>query len=169
MTSEKELLSRIEKLEGANRRTKRLLGGFGILAVAFLVMGQAGSKKTIEANEFLLKDASGNAVGRLTMRENVLPGTGPVPCLNLGGKSRVAEASLCAGDDFGAALFLTDHRSGQTQAVLSAGVHAAGQELPTGLTVGSAGGKQSILASIDKDGPTLTIVGSKTKPVWTAP
>lgn len=59
------LQSRIAKLEKQNRRFKQL--GVGMLAgIALLfVMAQAPARKTIEANEFVVKDAHGNARIRL--------------------------------------------------------------------------------------------------------
>lgn len=62
-----DLRRRIFKLEKQNRRFKQL--GVGILAIAtvILVMGQAPSKKMVEANEFVLRDDDGNIRARLFM------------------------------------------------------------------------------------------------------
>lgn len=70
-----DLHDRLLKLEKQNHRFKRL--GFAALIVPalLLVMGQAASKKTVEANEFILRDDSGNVRARLSM--NVPAGATP--------------------------------------------------------------------------------------------
>jgi hypothetical protein len=65
MTHEKELLARVEKLEAVNRATKGVACIFAVLCVMLLAMGQAPTKKTIEANEFVLKDDTGSVAGKL--------------------------------------------------------------------------------------------------------
>lgn len=62
------LYERIERLENQNRWTRRL-GAVAILSVAVLfVSGQAkvSTKKTIEAEEFVLKDANGKTTAELS-------------------------------------------------------------------------------------------------------
>jgi hypothetical protein len=81
-----ELQWRIARLETQNRRFKRL-GTVGLIVVACLVViGQAApSKKIAEANEFILRDDSGNIRARLFVTEKqttkmTIPGsTDPVP------------------------------------------------------------------------------------------
>jgi hypothetical protein len=60
-----DLEERLLKLEEQNRRFKQF--GAVVLAVAavIVVMGQAPAKKTVEANEFILRDDSGNVRARL--------------------------------------------------------------------------------------------------------
>jgi len=67
------LSSRILKLEANNRRLKK--AGIALLLVALGVsaMAQAPPKKAIEANEFVLKDASGNVRARLSMEGDNRP------------------------------------------------------------------------------------------------
>jgi hypothetical protein len=62
-----DLRDRLVKLEKQNRRFKQL--GAVVLAIAavVVVIGQAPSKKTVEANEFILRDANGNVRARLRM------------------------------------------------------------------------------------------------------
>jgi hypothetical protein len=65
-----DLLDRLAKLEKQNRRFK-LLGVAALVGVTLLlVMGQAPAKKTVEANEFVLKDDRGNIRARLFMRQS---------------------------------------------------------------------------------------------------
>jgi hypothetical protein len=80
-----DLHVRLLKLEAQNRRLKRL-GAAALIAVALLVtMGQAPAKKTVEANEFILRDDSGNIRARLFVTEKstttmTIPGVNtPVP------------------------------------------------------------------------------------------
>lgn len=62
-----QIQERLSALEKQNRRLKQLgvaiLLGFPVL---LLLMGQAPTKKTVEANEFILKDTSGNVRARLS-------------------------------------------------------------------------------------------------------
>jgi hypothetical protein len=60
---------RVVRLENQNRRLKQLgiTALFG--AALFLLMGQAPTKKTVEANEFILKDSTGKVRARLGMNE----------------------------------------------------------------------------------------------------
>ena len=59
------LQTRIERLEKENRRFKKIavaaLAGVALL----IVMGQTSARKTVEANEFVVKDAHGNVRIRL--------------------------------------------------------------------------------------------------------
>jgi len=63
------LQDRLLKLENQNRRFKQFSGLTLILVVSFVVMAQAPSTKTVEANEFVLRDGSGNVRARLSMDE----------------------------------------------------------------------------------------------------
>lgn len=58
---------RLLKLERQNRRFKQLGAAALIAAVSLLIMGQASPKKTVEANELILRDSSGNIRARLSM------------------------------------------------------------------------------------------------------
>lgn len=60
-----DLLDRVAALENQNRRFKQLGAAVLILFASLIVMGQAPSKKTVEANEFILKDDGGNIRARL--------------------------------------------------------------------------------------------------------
>jgi hypothetical protein len=62
-----DLRNRVAELEKQNRRFKQL--GAVVLAVAsvIVIMGQAPAKKTVEANEFVLKDNAGNVRARLSV------------------------------------------------------------------------------------------------------
>lgn len=55
----RELMERVERLEKQNRKLKQAGAVALILAAAVFLMGQAAQKKTVEANEFILRDTNG--------------------------------------------------------------------------------------------------------------
>jgi hypothetical protein len=65
----KELQARLLKLENQNRRFKQLGVTALIVLVSVVVMAQVPSGKTVEANEFILRDGSGTVRARLSMDE----------------------------------------------------------------------------------------------------
>jgi hypothetical protein len=81
------ITERLDRLEKENRRLKRL--GLAALAVmgAALVMGQSPTNRTLEANEFILKDASGSVRATLKMNKGE-------PWLTLSGSNGKSEATL---------------------------------------------------------------------------
>jgi hypothetical protein len=64
-----DLQNRMLRLENQNRRLKQAGVVAVIPIVLLLVMGQAPASKTVEANEFILRDNSGNVRARLSMDE----------------------------------------------------------------------------------------------------
>lgn len=62
-----DLNNRLLKLEKQNRRFTQLGLAVLIVPALLLVMGQAASKKTVEANEFVLKDADGKVRAKIGM------------------------------------------------------------------------------------------------------
>jgi hypothetical protein len=74
----KELQGRLLKLENQSRRFKQFIVAALIVAISLVVMAQALPNKTIEANEFFLRDGSGNIRAKLSMDENH---SGPVMVL----------------------------------------------------------------------------------------
>jgi len=60
---------RLDRLEKENRRLKRLGLAALLIAAAAVVMGQSPSRRTVEANEFVLRDASGSIRATLKMKE----------------------------------------------------------------------------------------------------
>ena len=70
-----DMQNRLLKLEKQNRRLKQV-GAVALLVVTvLLIMGEASQKKTFEADEFILRDNSGNVRARLSM--NVPTGAAP--------------------------------------------------------------------------------------------
>lgn len=70
-----DIQDRLLKLERQNRRLKQFGVAVLIASTSLIAMGQAPSKKIIEANEFILRDDSGNVRARLSM--TVPAGTAP--------------------------------------------------------------------------------------------
>lgn len=64
-----EISERLLKLEKQNRTLKRIGAAALVVAASILLMGQAASKKTVEANEFIVKDAGGHVRARLAMNQ----------------------------------------------------------------------------------------------------
>jgi len=62
-----DLQERVVRLERQNRRFKQLGVAALIVPALLLLLGEAPSKKTVEANEFVLRDDSGNIRARLFM------------------------------------------------------------------------------------------------------
>ena len=114
------IVERLEKLEAQNRRMKQAGAVALILAVAMVVMGQGPTSRTVEANEFLLKDANGKVRGRWSLRAH-----GPgFALLDANDKERVALDVL----DAGAGLTLSD-ASGRQRTHLVATVSGPGLSL----------------------------------------
>ncbi|SRR5258708_641634 len=63
-----DIHARLEKLERENRQMKRLGIVLAVLASTFFISGQAHINKTIDANEFVLKDGNGKVRARLSMQ-----------------------------------------------------------------------------------------------------
>ncbi len=64
-----EIRGRLTGLERQNRRLKGTGAASLIVTASLILLGQASPKKTIEANEFILRDSSGNVRARLFMSE----------------------------------------------------------------------------------------------------
>jgi hypothetical protein len=66
-----EICERLVKLEKQNRRLKRAGAAALIVAASLALLGQAPTKKTVEANEFILRDGAGKLRARLAMYEKL--------------------------------------------------------------------------------------------------
>ncbi|OFV94413.1 MAG: hypothetical protein A3H28_09725 [Acidobacteria bacterium RIFCSPLOWO2_02_FULL_61_28] len=60
-------MNRLEKLEKQNRRFKQIGAVALIIVGSVVLMGQAPPPRTVEANEFTLRDGSGRVRGQLSM------------------------------------------------------------------------------------------------------
>lgn len=61
------LVERIERLEKQNRRFKLAASTAGLILAAVVAMGQAAPKKTVEADELIITDASGKTRMKLAV------------------------------------------------------------------------------------------------------
>ncbi len=121
-----ELERRLLSVEKQNRRLKQLGAALLVLVTSLIVMGQAPSKKTVEANEFILRDSGGNVRAKLSMDVHVgsAPGYPASPQLvffDEKGKQRVQ----MDGDAFSPGLNLYDsqgRRRGSFDVALDTGV-----------------------------------------------
>jgi len=100
------ILERIEKLERQNRRLKQLGIVALIAAASLVVMGEAPLKKTIEANEFILRDNSGNVRARLSVDEKF--STTQLVLFDKEGKPRITAATGIPSEFLGATLRIAD-------------------------------------------------------------
>ena len=62
-----DLQERLVRLERQNRRFKQMGAVALAIAAVVILMGQAPAKKSIEANEFVLRDNEGNIRARLSV------------------------------------------------------------------------------------------------------
>ena len=143
------VVARLEKLERQNRRMKQAGAVALILAAAVLLMGQAPATRTVEANEFVLKDSSGTVRGRFSTYEQ----NTHLWLYDANGKSRMW---LHVGG-----LVLWDN-DGKTRAALSM------NEEETILDLVGTNGSGAHLG-IDVDGPGLILSDKDNKVLWKAP
>jgi hypothetical protein len=131
----REVVERLEKLERQNRWLKQAAPLVALAALCGLLMAQTPGHRTVEANEFVLKDADGTARGRWSVGAY---GPGFV-LLDANGKNRVALDVL---DPAGAGLTLSD-ASGRQRTHLVATVNGPGLHLT------DANGKDRVLVTAD--------------------
>jgi hypothetical protein len=134
---------RLAKLEKQNRRFKQ----FGVVAlivpVLLVVMGQTTSKKTIEANEFVLRDDSGHVRARLS--------TATLPS----GDPKTSRAQFVLFDTQGSQRTMLD--SGFSGSLIGAGGAA--------LTLTDGNGKDKVYISADNNqGGILSLLDQKGLP-----
>lgn len=84
------VVERLEKLERQNRRMKQAGAVALLLATAVLLMGQASPNRTVEANEFVLKDANGRVRGRWSIKAD----TAQFHLVDTNGVDRISLAEL---------------------------------------------------------------------------
>ena len=101
------LTERVAKLEAQNRRFRKAVMAALVAASAVVVMGQAPTRRVLEANEFVLKDNSGTARARLSMEMTNRP------TLTFYQDKTHISASLAGGDE----PFLTMSRAGTDEQV----------------------------------------------------
>ena len=115
-----DLLDRLANLEKQNRRFK-LLGCAALVGVTLLlVMGQAPSKKIVEANEFILRDDSGNIRARLSVDYVKLGGMPQMVFLDTNGNTNLELDGGVAGV-FGGVVGISDLQGRRVGTFFSSG------------------------------------------------
>jgi len=150
-----EVLERLEKLERQNRTLKRLASVVMLLVAALFTMGQTRPNRTLEAEEFVLRDEAGKKWAALELNDveptNIgnarLPG-GKAPTLIFFGDKGETRALLGATPS-SSRLLLFDY-AGNPRVALG----NLGQNLPS-LELNSDGTSAQLLVSMD--GPYLKL------------
>ncbi|MGA8409984.1 MAG: hypothetical protein WB680_22625 [Candidatus Acidiferrales bacterium] len=105
-----DLRERVVKLEQQNLRFKRLGVAALIFPALLLLLGQAPSKKTVEANEFVLRDSHGNTRARLSVEnESFSSGTPKMVFLDAKGTTNLELDGSIAGL-FGGTVGINDEQ-----------------------------------------------------------
>jgi hypothetical protein len=181
-----ELLTRVQKLESENRKIKWLGGALALfLAVIVFFMVRSGNRNKLEVTELVVKDRRGNVVARLGSADF---GT----CLELTGYQGATNARVCVDNVYGSYLNL-ENRKPEARAFLSAGEtlrEPYGKLVPgliiqgeTGrgmlsvnvgpetaaLVIGRSPDDSAVVLSTGQNKPSLRVLGSDGKAVWTAP
>jgi len=169
-----DLRGRLLSLETQNRQFKQLGVAALIVAASVVVMGQASLRKTVEANEFILRDNSGNARARFGMDEKnfsaaqlvlydekggervkIDSGAGALPfggTVRLSDEHGLTRVYLSSSSMVGGTLSLLDHKG-----VPGTVLHTGWAELPD-VTVGVATTARLALAAKDKEARGLLYV-----------
>lgn len=191
------IMARLERVEEQNRNLKRIVVVLLVTASAVALMGQGRPKRTVEAEEFVLKDAVGRVRARLEMEStdrptlslldargvpliSIMAGETPSLTLSKYGGQQVQLGSF-GSDLFGLALYRKDNASpfGGLQAAVGVFKGSPGFELYNG--VGQAVGLDldfgdPKLSLRDSSGESSTIysssillLGKDGKRLWSAP
>lgn len=175
------LLRRIEALESRQRSVGWVVFTLAVVLVGIGVLRETKKGGTLEVRELVVKNESGAVVARLR-------GDPSGACLGLTGSGKVTTADLCASENSGSIISLND---GRRRTFLSAGARYAEpttEVLPgliisevSGKTISLSGGEYPALSirepgtdkaavfAFERQGPTLRLVDTEGKVLWTAP
>jgi hypothetical protein len=146
-----DLQGRLLKLEKQNRRFKQLGVAALIVPALLVVMGQAPSKKTVEANEFVLKDANGRIRAKIGMGLDFQHKDGPAIVLfDAENDSRI---SISTSED-DAQVLVNSHQAGASSSMWAGAPGNRGSGL--GVT-GPAGVVRVNLNGPVGDGPQVSV------------
>jgi hypothetical protein len=149
-----DLAQRVEKLEKANRRLK-LAGVLALTLVGcLLLLGVASPKRTVSAQEFILRDANGKVQAVLGMREND-------PMLGFSDANGKVRLMLTLSEGMPGLGFLD--ANGKARALL--GVSAVGPKL----VFRDANGQTRAALGMSAEGPKLVFRDANGKLVFSAP
>lgn len=144
------VLERLENLERQNRRLKRVGLAAAILASSLVMMSQASPNRTVEAQEFILKDAGGRVRGVLTAKTGA-------PRLELRDANGIQAATLGSTSN-GATLSLNDPNGG---AAVALGVTGYAR----GLSLYDANSQRRAEFNLEQEGPALSFFRTTGEPV----
>ena len=139
------VMGRLEKLERQNRHMKQMGVVVLILVAAVLLMGQASPPRTVEANEFILRDGNGRVRGRLAMTPD-----GPHFALIDMFENEVVAFNVI--DDLETRLTLRGSVGYRSSISLSNSVRGPH------LSMADVGGRNRVLLSIGYEGPELAFL-----------
>ncbi|OFW26814.1 MAG: hypothetical protein A3H27_05285 [Acidobacteria bacterium RIFCSPLOWO2_02_FULL_59_13] len=91
-----DVLKRLESLERQNRRLKQIGASALVVIAALVLMGQTSARRTVEANEFILRDGAGGARARLFIEGPQDLESPTLALFDVGGTKR-AELALSEG------------------------------------------------------------------------
>lgn len=112
-----DLQDRLLKLEMQNRRFRQVGVAVLILPALMLLMGQANSKKTIEANEFVLKDSGGKIRGNISVDDSTKTSRAQLVLFDSNGHEKVRVDSGWPG--LGGGTLILSGENGQTGSLTS--------------------------------------------------
>jgi hypothetical protein len=152
-----ELARRVERLERAQRRWRRLATGAVLGLVAVALMGQKPAPRVVEAERFILRDAAGRARAEL-----VVDGEQSVA---LRFKDADSMPRLSLGTENGAAVLVLNEQGGRVRAGLVTLSHGA-----PALTFYDSNGKNRAELALTREGaPALTITDRDGFLAWKTP
>lgn len=151
------LARRVERLERAQRRWRRLATGMALSLAAVALMGQKPAPRVVEAERFILRDAAGRARAEL-----VVDGEQSVA---LRFKDADSMPRLSLGTENGAALLVLNEQGGRVRAGLVTLSHGA-----PALTFYDGNGKNRAELALTREGtPALTITDRDGFLAWKTP
>lgn len=147
---------RLQKLEVAHRRLKRLGTVLVFIISALFLMGQAAPKRTIEAEEIVLRDSSGNRRAMLYMR----PGGASLAFLDANGTGRAAIGVF----ESGPSLVMSD-QSGKQRILLT----SDSRNFLDDIAFWDSNGELRIMLGHGNEGTSLALYDKQGSPLWIAP
>jgi hypothetical protein len=181
LDTQSDLASKIETLRRDIFWTRCIAGAALLCLAAASVANWRNHPKTVEANEFLLKDRAGNITARLG-QDNF-----GETCLTLTAEEHVAIANLCVQDKEGSSLDLHNLKS-DSRAMLTPGfytseplfhfqpaliINEATNAHFASLNVGTESmlvighnSKDSVRISSPAGEPRITLFGTNENPIW---
>ncbi|HXM97604.1 MAG TPA: hypothetical protein VN982_03945 [Candidatus Dormibacteraeota bacterium] len=145
-----ELLRQMKKLKSQNRRIYIAVTIIIILFGISWAHDHLQVQNRVKAREFMLLNESGETVALLRQE-------GAGACLNLMGHSKTATVAVCAADNLGSYVSLSNG-NGEIHTVLSAGtklIESQQDSFPPGLLISGSNGKRLLNVTVGPDSKIL--------------